>query len=92
MLESIIDNTLTFETSLKILNIEDYKDAILNSNSHGELFHITDYIILASVLKDKCPWFKEWFLKILEYSKLQDRPESVFQHILELFQNSITNE
>ena len=37
---------MNFEEALKKLNIEDYKEAIFNSNSHGELFHLMDYILL----------------------------------------------
>ena len=44
---------MTFEESLKNLGIEEYADRIFNSNSHGELFHLLDYISLAEYFTDK---------------------------------------
>lgn len=35
---------MTFQEALKILDIEDYRERILNSNSNGKLFHLQQYI------------------------------------------------
>lgn len=75
---------MTFEQALKKLNIEEYGERIFNSNSHGELFHLADYIFLAEVLDgDQVALFREEFLKIVDWAgKTWKRPESVYQHIL----------
>jgi len=75
---------MTFKKVLKKLNIEDYEKRIFNSNSHGELFHIQDYIILASFDGDMS-WFRDWFTNLIKWTDENcERPESVFQHIPEL--------
>ena len=33
---------MNFEEALKKLDIEEYEERIINSNSHGELFHLQD--------------------------------------------------
>lgn len=72
---------MTFQEALKILNIEDYADRIYNSNSHGELFHIFDYIVMAQMPGD-LSWFRGWFVWMVEQAERKwERPESVFQHI-----------
>ena len=72
---------LTFDEALKILNIEDYKEKIFNSNSKGELFHLIDYIIIAE-MSDKLLNFRDWFVDIVKQAeKNWERPESIFQHI-----------
>ena len=53
-----------------------------------------DYIGLALSFKevkdDGAPWFKEWFEKTVESAEKQwNRPESVFQHIPALLQQSL---
>ena len=73
---------MTFEEALKTLNIEDYGERILNSNSHGELIHIADYFVLAEALGD-AEWFREWFEDVVKRAeKSLTRPETIFQHIL----------
>jgi hypothetical protein len=73
---------MTFKQALKKLNIEDYGERIFNSNSHGELFHLADYILLAETAPEDISWFREWFIWIVEMAeKYWKRPESVFQHI-----------
>ena len=73
---------MTFEQSLKVLNIEDFRDRIFKSNSRGELFHLTQYFRLAELLKDDPGWFRDWFVSVVEYAeKNWERPESLFQHI-----------
>ena len=75
---------MTFIEALKILEIEEFKERIFNSNSHGELFHLEDYISIAETL-GKTDWFSKWFKEIVSLAEQRwDRPESVFQHILEL--------
>ena len=80
---------MNFKESLQILGIEKYQERIFNSNSHGELFHLIDYIALAGILKDKKD-FSEWFEITVEYAeKNWKRPESVFQHIPKLLKEFI---
>jgi hypothetical protein len=73
---------VTFQEALKKLNIEDYGERIFNSNSHGELFHLYDYIVIAEAIGDDASWFRPWFIEIVELvEKTWARPESIFQHI-----------
>jgi len=72
---------MNIQDALKKLNIEDYSERIFNSNSHGELGHLLNYIELAEQLEDPTP-FREWFVAAVEQAeKTWSRPESVFQHI-----------
>lgn len=80
---------MTFAEALKKLDIEEYGDRIFNSNSHGELFHLMDYITIAKTLKTPklLKEFKEWFEKVVKFAELEwNRPESIFQHILKMLQ------
>lgn len=81
---------MTFNEALKKLNIEDYREKIINSNSHGELFHLRDYIIFAEIWDTSCIkiTFREFFLAAVEKAKTWDRPESVYQHIKGFFVES----
>lgn len=73
---------MTFEEALKILDISDFEERILNSHSKGELLHIPTYIVLAEALKSDASGFRELFVEIVEYAEQNwDRPDSVFQHI-----------
>ncbi len=75
---------MTFQEALQKLDIVDYKERIFNSNSHGELMHLGDYILLAKWLEDwdMLPAFRPGFVKLVEWAeKNWDRPESIFQHI-----------
>ena len=79
------NNKITFAEALKILNIEDYEQRIFNSNSHGELFHLQDYIIVAQLVQEKgrINEFRKWFIGLVEWTEENwKRPESVFQHII----------
>ena len=77
---------MNFDEALKKLGIEDYSDRIFNSNSHGELFHLSDYILLAEHFTDK-ELFKVMFDEIVKLAEQQwKRPESVFQHIPRLLE------
>lgn len=86
---------MKFVDALKLLNIEDFKDRIWNSNSRGELFYIAEYVILSQRIEAQNPEslssFRNWFIGVVEYAeKNWERPESVFQHILRIFiDNSI---
>lgn len=72
---------MTFGEALKKLNIEDFGERIFNSNSHGELFHLRDYIWLAQLDKNM-EWFREWFVSVVKWAEENwERPESIFQHI-----------
>lgn len=79
---------MTFNEALKKLNIEDYSERIINSNSHGELFHLRDYFFLAEKLENP-EWFREWFIQIIKLAEEKwERPESVFQHIVKILTES----
>lgn len=85
------NKNLSFKEALKILNIEQYEKRIFNSNSHGELFHLQQYIVLAKTL-GKTNWFSDWFKIIVEEAgKNWKRPESVFQHIDRIFLEHFSN-
>jgi len=83
---------MTFKEALKKLNIEDYGERIFNSNSHGELFHCQDYIMLAQ-LSDDPAWltfFRPWFEEVVRWAEeTWRRPESIFQHIPKCLQETI---
>jgi hypothetical protein len=82
---------MTFEEALKKLNIEDYREKIFNSNSKGELFHLSDYIKIAEMPGDGS-WFREFFQTQIEHTKENwDRPESVYQHMLEILNKYIAD-
>lgn len=79
---------MTLDEALKKLDIEDYGQRIFDSNSHGELFHLFDYIVIAGALTD-ASWFRKWFVGIVAWAeKNWRRPESVFQHIPRLLKDS----
>jgi len=77
---------MSFAKAMKVLNIEDFADRIFNSNSHGELRHIWDYMRLAQIPGDKA-WFRPWLLGVVEMAeKNWSRPESCFQHLVRFLQ------
>lgn len=80
-----------FIEALKILGIEEYKDRIFNSNSHGELFHLNDYVVMAEYLNTPDdPWFGKWFRAVVEWSdKNSKNPNAVFQHIPEILKQQL---
>ena len=81
---------MEFKEALEKLGIEDYADRIFKSNSHGELFHLQQYIKLAKVLNNEEKWFREWFEEMVKFAEEEwNRPESVFQHIDKLFAETI---
>ena len=45
--------SMTFKEALEYLGIEEYSERIFNSNSHGELFHLVDYIKTAEYIKQQ---------------------------------------
>ena len=77
---------MNFSTAIKKLNIEEYGERILNSNSHGELFYILDYIFIAENIKEvHISTFKLCFVHAVKQAeKSWDRPESIFQHIFKI--------
>ena len=80
---------MTFGEALKKLNIDDYGERIFNSNSHGELFHLLDYITIAESVSD-ASWFREWFIVMVEFAEANwKRPESVFQHMPRMLQETL---
>lgn len=81
---------ISFDEALEKLGISDFRERIINSNSHGELFHIQDYIVLAAadLSKEK---FSEWFRKVVKFAEDNwTRPESIFQHIFNIFMTNVT--
>ncbi len=70
---------------LKRLNIEEYEDRILNSNSHGELFHVYDYFNIYETLKESSLMlvlFSIFFKSLVKFAEENwERPESIFQHM-----------
>jgi len=86
------ENSIGFEDALKILGIEDYKERIFRSNSHGELFHLSDYILIATIIKeasDDISWFRGWFDSVVKGAESHwDRPEAVFQHIPKILEEA----
>lgn len=73
---------MSFDDALEKLGIADFKERIFNSNSHGELFHLMDYIHIAQAIPDEPEKFREWFVETVAAAEQQwKRPESVFQHI-----------
>ena len=83
------ENKITFDDVLKKLDIAEYGERIFKSNSHGELFHINDYLVLSKL--EDISWFRDWFVQVVKYAEENwDRPESVFQHIPKLLKQSLT--
>jgi hypothetical protein len=81
---------MDFKQALEKLGIEDYADRIFKSNSHGELFHLQQYIVLATFLDNEEKWFRGWFENIVKFAEKEwNRPESVFQHIDKAFADTI---
>lgn len=80
---------MDFKEAIAFLEIEEYGERIFNSNSHGELFHLDDYILIAEKIpKESVPVFKRFFESVVKYAEENwDRPESVFQHILKIILN-----
>ena len=83
--------TMNFKEALETLNIDDYGERIFNSSSTGELGHLSDYIEIAEILNSKGhAFFRKWFISVVEDAeKKWSRPESIFQHILRVFNESI---
>lgn len=74
---------MDFDQALEKLNIQDYRLRILNSNSHGELFHTMDYIEIAEVFEGlDASVFRKWFESVVVFAEQNwSSPEHVFQHI-----------
>jgi len=78
-----------FQEALQKLGIEKYAERIFHSNSNGELFHIQQYFTLAELFGGE-KWFVKWFEGVVRYAEENwKRPESVFQHIAVLLEESI---
>jgi len=76
---------MELKEALEILGIEEYQSRIFSSNSHGELFHLEQYFILAEHL-GKTIFFKKWFEHVVASAEKEwERPESIFQHILKIY-------
>lgn len=80
---------MNFLEALKILGIEKYGERIARSNSHGELFHISQYFTLAKIFGG-AEWFPQWFDEIVrEAEDTWERPESVFQHVHQILTSQL---
>jgi hypothetical protein len=86
---------MSFQEALKFLNIEDFAERIFNSNSHGELFHLQDYISIAESFKNSNTdelVFRTWFLAVVKNAeRTSPNPEFVFQHIQKILISYIEN-
>ena len=82
---------MNFDEALKKLGIEDYSERIFHSNSHGELFHLMDYVCLAQSLEEYEPGaFREWFDGVVKQAEeTWNRPESIFQHIYSIVKDNL---
>lgn len=82
-----------FEDAIKLLELDDYRIRIFESNSRGELFHLEDFVMLAKCFGHNPTLraeFKIHFRKIVSYAEENwDRPESVFQHIPKILKGEI---
>jgi len=77
--------TTTFDEALAKLGIADFKERIMLSHSHGELYFLSDYLALAQAIDDPVN-FRRFFLAVVDHAeKTWERPDSVFQHILKIF-------
>ena len=81
---------MKLKEALKKLGIEEYEERIFKSNSHGELFHLSQYFVLCEIIKEPSEWFTEWFKLVVEQAEEEwERPESVFQHINTILANHL---
>lgn len=81
---------MNFKDALKKLDIEEYGERIINSNSHGELFYLYDYIAIAEAFDD-ASWFKAWFKDMVIFAENNwNRPESMFQHVPKMLEESFS--
>lgn len=85
---------MTIGEAFQKLNIEDYAERIFNSNSHGELFYLWDYVAVVQVHEAAgvdLAWFRPWFVDVVKWAeKNWQRPESVFQHLPRLLQDYVS--
>ena len=80
---------MTFKEALNKLGIPEYEERIFKSNSHGELFHLNDYILIATTFEDTS-WFRGFFdIVVKDAESRWERPESVFQHITKILSDSL---
>lgn len=82
---------MTFQEATEFLGIKDFEQRIFMSNSHGELFHLQEYIALAEMHREKAmdpSWFRPWFVAVVDHAEMAwKRPESVFQHLGKLIED-----
>jgi hypothetical protein len=82
---------MTYKEIFEKLGISDYADRIFNSNSRGELFHLDDYALILSCFDD-VSWFRPWLDDVVNHAEnTWIRPESVFQHIPRLIEETLGN-
>jgi len=87
-----VKENMTFREVFDSLGIGDFPERIFNSNSHGELFHLHDYVQLLKWAEADggklLPHFREMFLACVDFAeKNWSRPESVFQHMPKMIQS-----
>ena len=80
---------MNLNQALKIIGVEDYQGRIINSNSHGEMFHLMDYVTLAQAIeKDAAlqPKIEKGMRDAVKFAEENwERPESIFQHMDKVF-------
>lgn len=85
---------MKFQKVCDKLGIGKYAERIFHSNSHGELFFIYDYMgFLEIAEKDEsfAEWFPKWFESVVEWAEKEwQRPDSVFQHMPKLMQETLS--
>lgn len=80
---------MNFDEALEKLGISDYAEAVFTSNSHGELFHLNDYITVAGALEGDLSWFRPWFEAVVKWAEENwNRPASMYQHLVKLLNYS----
>jgi len=84
---------MNFHEAIEMLGIEKYRHKILTSNSHGELFHLQQYVEIAEAFKDDKRFllsFPKWFDAVVKAAEEKwERPQSVYQHILKILRENL---
>ena len=85
---------MTFDEALEKLRITDLRNRIWNSNSHGELFHLGDYIAIAEHAQDdelRMAINGELIRESVSFAESNwSNPEHVFQHMPKMLNHYFT--
>ena len=83
----------TLEEICDFLGIPQYAKRIWNSNSRGELIHLSDYVEFYKVAKNNGVWredFPVWFESVVrEAERSWKNPDAVFQHMRRIYNQHI---